>query len=92
LEYHGDVIRRSGDNLSRFIEHVTQSGVFIWFSGGTVDADHGSVMVYSIWADTQNGWNASFRRTDDWRLYRVQGLSRPELASLIERGVDAHAA
>ena len=84
--------QQSSDNLTRFIDRVSQSGVFIWFSGGTADANHGSVMVYTIQAESQSGWYASFRRTDDWRLHKVQGLSTPELTSLIERGADAHAA
>ena len=84
--------QQSSDNLTRFIDRVSQSGVFIWFSGGTADADHGSVMVYSSQAESQSGWYASFRRADDWRLHKVQGLSTPELRRLIEGGADAHAA
>lgn len=81
--------QQSSDNLTRFIDRVSQSAVFIWFSGGTADADQGSVMVYSVHAESQSGWYASFRRTNDWRLNKVQGLSTPELTSLIERGADA---
>ena len=84
--------QQSSDNLTRFIDRVSQSGVFIWFSGGTADADQGSVMVYSIKAELQSGWYASFHRTDDWRLHKVQGLSRPELKNLIERGARARVA
>ncbi len=76
--------QQSSDNLTRFIDRVSQSGVFIWFSGGTVDADFGSVMVYSSQADSQSGWYASFRRTDDWRLHKVQGLSITELTRFMD--------
>ena len=82
----------SHQNLGRFIDRVSQSAAFIWLSGGTADADQGSVMVYNIRAEAQSGWYASFRRTDDWRIHKVKGLSTPELSSLIERGADAHSA
>ena len=39
-------VQASKDNLTRFIDRVTKSGVFIWFSGGTQQASAASVMVY----------------------------------------------
>jgi len=85
-------LQQSSDNLTRFIDLVSQSGVFVWFSGGTAGADHGSIMVYKCQTESQSGWYASFRHTDDWRLHKVQGLSTTELTSLIERGAHAHSA
>ena len=76
----------------RYIDRVSQSGVFIWFSGGTAAADHGSVMVYSTEAESQSGWYGSFQLTDDWRLHKVKGLSKSQLTSLLEKGADAHTA
>src|SRR6267154_3991967 len=35
----------SGENLSRFIGNVSESGVFMWFSGDTALSDKGSIMV-----------------------------------------------
>jgi hypothetical protein len=83
--------QQSRENLTRFIDRISQLAVFIWFSGGTGDAENGSVMVYSVQAKLLCAWYASFRRTDDWRVHKVCGLSRPELMSFIERGKDAHA-
>ena len=83
--------QQSSDNLRRFIDTVSQSAVFIWFSGGTVEADQGSLMIYNVEAEGQGGWYASFRRTDTWHLQKVRGISIPELMSLIERGVDVTA-
>lgn len=82
----------SSFNLTRYIDRLSQSGLFVWFSGGTSDADHGSVMVYNSQHESQSGWYASFSHTDDWRIHKVRGISRSELESLIERGVNAHAA
>jgi len=77
--------QHSGENLSRFIGHISKSAVFIWFSGDTAHEEHGSIMVYSIQGETQGGWYGSFRRRTDWQLHKVQGLSRSELMGLIER-------
>jgi hypothetical protein len=76
--------QHSGLNLSRFIGNVSESGVFIWFSGDTTITGHGSVMIYTICGETQHGWYASFRREKDWQLYKVRGLSKTELAGMIE--------
>ena len=83
--------QQSSDNLTRFIDRVSQSAVFIWFSGGTVGADQGSIMVYCVHDKSQSGWYASFRHTGDWRLHKVRGLSTSELTSIVERGADAPA-
>ena len=80
--------QHSGDNLSRFIGKLSGAGVFVWFSGDTAHSEHGSVMVYCIQGETQLGWYASFRRGKEWQLYKVQGLSRAELTSIMERLVD----
>ena len=80
----------SGENLSRFIGNVSESGVFVWFSGDTALVDNGSIMVYHIEGAIQSGWYASFRRSKDWRLHKVKGLSRAELTSMLEREVDEH--
>ena len=81
--------QHSGQNLSRFIAHVSDSAVFVWFSGDTAHTEHGSLMVYSIQGETQQGWYASFRRRADWQLHKVQGLSRAELTSMLEKDLDA---
>jgi len=78
--------QHSGENLSRFIGHVSESGLFVWFSGGTSQSEHGSLMVYSTYGETRHGWYASFRLGEDWRLYKVEGLSRAELMSMIGSG------
>ena len=83
--------QQSRDNLTRFIDRVSPSAVFVWFSGGTANADHGSVMVYTNHVESQSGWYASFRRIDDWHLHKAQGISTAELMHLIEGGANAHA-
>lgn len=49
-------------------------------------------MVYIIHAETQYGWYASFRKGEDWRLYKAVGLSRAELTGMVEREVAEHVA
>lgn len=77
-------IQQSGENLSRFIGHVSKSGFFVWFSGDTAHSEQGSILMYAIEGDMQHGWYASFRRGTDWRLHKVKGLSRPELMKMME--------
>ena len=69
----------SRQNLTRLIDRLTRSGVFIWFSGGSDQADTGSIMVYVVAGDSQNSWYVSFRKGTTWQINRVIGLSKSEL-------------
>ena len=80
--------QHSGENLSRCIGHVSDSAVFVWFSGDTAHTELGSLMVYAIQGETQHGWYASFRQDADWKLNKVRGLSRAELIYMLERELD----
>src|ERR1019366_6371355 len=75
-------LQPSRTNLTRFIDLISKSGVFIWFSGNTSNETAGSIMVYSVIEDSQNAWYASLRRTNNWRLYKILGLSKAEFLSM----------
>jgi hypothetical protein len=74
----------SRQNLTRFVDRVTKSGVFIWFSGGTQQAGMGSIMAYVVAGDSQSAWYASFQRATTWQINKVSGLSKSELVHLTE--------
>jgi len=76
------VVQHSRQNLTRFIDRITKSGVFIWFSGGTRQADMGSIMAYVVNGDSQSAWYASFQRGKTWQIHKVSGLSKNELLHL----------
>ncbi len=44
----------SDDNRFRLIEDLTESGLFIWYSGDTKLNSQASLMIYSISQDVQN--------------------------------------
>ena len=78
------LVQTSRENLTRFVDRITKSGVFIWFSGGTQQVSTGSIMVYVIAGDSQNSWYASFERSTDWQINKVRGLSKNELLHLTD--------
>ena len=78
------LVQPSRQNLTRFIDRITKSGVFIWFSGGTQQASTGSIMVYIVAGDSQSTWYASFQRGTTWQINRVAGLSKSELLHLTD--------
>ena len=80
--------QHSGENLSRSIGDVSNSAVFVWFSGDSAHTEHGSLMVYGVQGETQHGWYASFHRGADWKLNKVRGLSRAELIYIISKELD----
>ena len=77
-------VQSSRENLTRFIDRVTRSGVFIWFSGDTQQASTGSIMVYLVADDLQSSWYASFQRAATWQINKVSGISKSELQHLLD--------
>ena len=74
----------SAENMNRYIDRVSTSGLFLWFSGATAKTGNGSLLVYTSTGERQNGWYATFRGSNDWQLHKVRGLSRVELLDLME--------
>ena len=79
------LIQPSRNNLTKFIDRITKSGVFVWFSGDTEQSANGSLMIYTVANDSQNGWYASFRKANLWKINKVWGLSRNELLHLMAK-------
>lgn len=78
------LVQPSRQNLTRFIDRMTKSGMFIWFSGGSKQANTGSIMVYVVAGDLQTSWYASFQRGTTWQINKVAGLSKSELLHLTD--------
>lgn len=73
----------SNVNMQRFVDRVSESGVFVWYSGDTASSDAASVMLYQISDGEAAGWYASFKKKVSWKLNRVEGISRRELSVLL---------
>ena len=81
------LLQPSRNNLTRFIDRITKSGVFVWFSGDTQQNTKGSLMIYTIANDSQSGWYASFHKANIWKINKVLGLSKNELLHLMGEAV-----
>jgi hypothetical protein len=69
-------------NLNRFINDVSDSGVFIWYSGNTERGDRASLMVYVVNSEGLFPWYASLVKRDGWKLNKVRGISRAQLEAM----------
>jgi hypothetical protein len=77
-------IKQSGDDsASRRLAQVSESGIFMWYSGETISTNQASVLVYQIDASGTSDWFASFTRNDHWKLNRVRDISRRVLQDMI---------
>ena len=81
------LVQPSRNNLTKFIDLISKSGVFVWFSGDTRQSANGSLMVYTIANDSQSAWYASFQRANTWKINKVLGLSKNELLHLIDEAI-----
>jgi hypothetical protein len=73
----------SVENTRRKIIDLTESAIFVWYSGNTKNADRASLMVYTSTAQRQMEWYASFLKESDWKIDQVKGLGRQALTSLV---------
>lgn len=55
------------------LQRISPAGLFLWYSGGTRNADRASLMLYFGRAAEQVGWYASFCRRDGWRFGQCKG-------------------
>ena len=74
----------SEDNKYRKIKEVSNSAIFLWYSGGTRTNTQGSLMLYSIKEGIQSCWFASFVNNGTWQVRGTQQISVGEVHSLIE--------
>ena len=80
----------SDANMQRFVDRVSESGLFVWYSGDTEPSDAASLMLYRVGGGEASGWYASFKDKGGWMLNKVGGISRRELSALLGPSPAAH--
>jgi hypothetical protein len=80
----------SDANMQRFVDRVSESGVFVWYSGGTGSSDAASLLLYQASEGEASGSYASFKKKGGWMLNKVEGISRRELSALLGPSPAAH--
>jgi hypothetical protein len=73
----------SSKNLQRRIQHISDSGVFVWYSSNTLSQEKASIMVYSVKNDEIETWFASFRKAAHWKLHVTKGIDRELVQDLM---------
>src|SRR5688500_5204884 len=70
--------------LHRRVANVTKSGLFVWYSSGTVTNGKGSLMVYAMRDGAITPWYAGVtERVVGWQLDHVKGIDRSLVSSFI---------
>jgi len=76
--------------LSRRIEDVDKTAVFIWFSSESVSQQRGAVMVYLPVVSNESGFYVGFAEQEGrWHPSMLRGISRGELNGLLSSRVQA---
>ncbi len=78
------VQQTSSHNLHKYIKQISESGLFLWYSGETKRNDLASVMLYHVEDESTFDFYASFKRADGWKVGGVRGMSRREAAELMK--------
>lgn len=77
------IIQHSDRNLCRTLKQLSSSVVMVWYSSAGKVSDRGSLMIYAIDGESTTAWYASFRKTQDWRVEKVKGISKAEFGRLM---------
>ena len=72
----------------RRLADISQSAVFLWYSGNTGPNGQGSMMAYVYTPAAKTSWYASFRKAPDWRVHRTKGIPRQEVERLVAKDQD----
>jgi hypothetical protein len=80
---HSTERRRTFLNLQRRIQNIDGSACFVWYSSNTLANGKGSVMVYTIKAETSECWFAAFNRDKAWALGATKGVDRAVVLKLL---------
>jgi hypothetical protein len=75
--------QRSAKNLHRRVTNFSRSGLFVWYSSGSVANGRGSLLVYSVKQDAVAAWYAGFSDRGGWRLDQAEGIGRDVVVSLM---------
>lgn len=74
----------SEHNHYRLINRITDSGLFVWYSGQTAATKRGSVMVYQVKRETVHGLYAGFHHTDGWTVHKTNKIVKKQLIQWLQ--------
>jgi hypothetical protein len=85
-------IRQAGSPLlAKPLGRISNSAAFVWYSGSTATNRVGSLMLYLSGADAY-AWYASFKKSEHWTVADEFRITRRELLSFEERGLQMESA
>jgi len=74
----------SESNARRFIDALSDDGLFVWYAARSAKNRRGSIMAYRVRPDGQTAWHAELReRAGRWRPSSLVGVSHEQVAGWI---------
>jgi hypothetical protein len=74
----------SENNNYRKINLLSDSAIFLWYSGDTIKNSQASVMVYYVSQNFQKSWYVSFLKKENWQIYKADNISKHEVKAMLE--------
>ncbi len=72
--------------LAKPLDRISNNAAFVWYSGRTATNKVGSLMLYLSGADAY-AWYTSFKKAEHWTVADEFRITRRELLSFEERGI-----
>lgn len=71
-------------DLRKRISSLTQSGIFVWWSGNTVFNKKGCQLIYIRHRNKSLAWYVSFWKGDKWDIFKSKGIAKSEIEAFLE--------
>jgi hypothetical protein len=74
------VHQKGGDNLKRWLDRFTESGLMLWYSGNSASQDMASAMLYVNTPAVTDAWYLGVRRNEQqWQFHKGIGMTIRDL-------------
>lgn len=78
------IYQNSESNFARKIKNVSDSAMFLWYSGNSKSVLRGSLMFYGIQDEVQSSWYISLVKKDGWQINKTVNISKNEAINLFK--------
>lgn len=78
------IYQQSDANFLRKIKLISDSAIFLWFSGNSKTSSRGSMMLYGIRDGNEPSWYISLLKKESWQIFKTQDISKNEALAQIE--------
>ena len=72
------------DKNGGIVHTLYNAGLFLWYSGNTIENTTASLMFYEVNRGGQNAWYLNFEKKDDWQFVSCRNIASEECRKIAD--------